>query len=55
MEHPHCGEAHGQFNKQFDTPDNEMVALLRMAFQRKLVLKIDKNNSIVWNIPHMYV
>jgi len=41
MEHPHCGEAHGQFNKHFYTSNTEMVALLRMAFQRKLVLKID--------------
>ena len=55
MEHPHCGEAHGQFEKRIYTDDKEVVALLRVAFQRKLVLNIDNNNSIVWNIPHTYV
>jgi len=55
MEHPHCGKAHGQFKKYIHTRDKEVVALLRVAFQRKLVLKIDNNNSIVWNIRHKYV
>ena len=55
MEHPHCGEAHGQFEKLFYTSDREVVALLRVAFQRKLVLHIDNNNLIVWNIQHKYV
>jgi len=55
MEHPHCGEAHGQFKKEIYTNDKEVVALLRVAFQRKVVLNIDNNNSIVWNIQHTYV
>ena len=52
MEHPNCGGAHGQFNIELFTRDKEVVALLRAAFQRRLVLKIDNNNTVVWNIPH---
>jgi len=52
MEHPNCGGAHGQFKKALLASDKEVVALLRVAFQRRLVLKIDNNNTVVWNIPH---
>ena len=52
MEHPNCGGAHGQFKIALRTRDKEVVALLRVAFQRRLVLKIDNINTVVWNIPH---